>query len=63
MKQRAAMFEMTKSIQTFLSYRSYFPVDPRHNSKINREKLAAWAAEQLKKSLPEATGGLAGRMK
>jgi olefin beta-lactone synthetase len=26
------------------------PVDIRHNSKINREKLAAWAAKQLKRS-------------
>jgi hypothetical protein len=32
------------------------PVDVRHNAKINREKLAAWAAKKLRKSsLPPAT--------
>ena len=35
-------------IQTFLMYdRLWFPTDPRHNSKINREKLAAWADRKL----------------
>ena len=36
----------TIHINTFLKYRS-FPVDPRHNAKINREKLSAWAARIL----------------
>ena len=35
-------------IKTFLMYdRLWFPTDPRHNSKINREKLAAWADRKL----------------
>jgi acyl-CoA synthetase (AMP-forming)/AMP-acid ligase II len=33
----------TMSINLFLCYRN-FPVDIRHNAKINREKLALWAA-------------------
>lgn len=37
----------TKSIQQILFHKS-FPVDIRHNAKIGREKLAAWAAEKLK---------------
>lgn len=39
----------TLTISTFLRYRS-FPVDVRHNAKINREKLAQWAARELNKS-------------
>ena len=38
--------EHTKDIATFL-YHPAFPVDIRHNSKIFREKLAAWAAKEL----------------
>jgi acyl-CoA synthetase (AMP-forming)/AMP-acid ligase II len=38
----AEQFEHTKSIHTFL-LTDCFPMDPRHNSKINREKLAIWA--------------------
>lgn len=34
-------------IKTFLWYHGSFPVDVRHNSKIFREKLAAWADKQL----------------
>jgi len=37
---------MTTSILTVLFHRS-FPVDVRHNVKISRDKLAAWAAECL----------------
>ena len=33
-------------IETVL-YRRSFPVDVRHNAKINREALARWAAEEL----------------
>lgn len=36
----------TKDITTIL-YHPSFPVDIRHNAKINREKLAAWAARKL----------------
>jgi olefin beta-lactone synthetase len=37
----------TKPIRHFLFHPS-FPVDIRHNSKIFREKLAIWAAEELR---------------
>jgi acyl-CoA synthetase (AMP-forming)/AMP-acid ligase II len=37
----------TRAIQTFLVHPA-FPVDVRHNSKIFREKLAAWATRCLK---------------
>ena len=36
----------TKSIRHILFHKS-FPVDIRHNAKIGREKLAAWAADKL----------------
>ena len=36
----------TRAIQTFLFHPS-FPVDVRHNAKIQREKLAAWAEKRL----------------
>ncbi|HTU90022.1 MAG TPA: peptide synthase, partial [Gemmataceae bacterium] len=35
----------TRAIRTILFHPS-FPVDIRHNAKIFREKLAAWAAER-----------------
>jgi acyl-CoA synthetase (AMP-forming)/AMP-acid ligase II len=38
--------ELTRSIEHFLIH-PRFPVDIRHNAKIFREKLAAWAARQL----------------
>nr|WP_306303951.1 AMP-binding protein [Desulfosarcina cetonica] len=38
---------ITEDIQTILFHRA-FPVDIRHNSKIFREKLAVWAAKQLR---------------
>ena len=39
---------VTTPITTFLHYPwSSFPVDVRHNSKIRREELAAWAARKL----------------
>jgi acyl-CoA synthetase (AMP-forming)/AMP-acid ligase II len=59
----AKRFAMTERITIFLRYDRCFPVDPRHNSKINREKLAVWAAEQFKKSPPVATGGLSATIK
>lgn len=38
----------TRDIKTVLFHPS-FPVDIRHNAKINRESLTNWAAEQLRK--------------
>jgi len=38
--------ELTRSIQTIILHRS-LPVDTRHNVKINREKLAVWATDQI----------------
>jgi acyl-coenzyme A synthetase/AMP-(fatty) acid ligase len=38
---------LTEHLDTFL-FRSRFPVDVRHNSKIFREKLAVWAQRKLK---------------
>jgi acyl-CoA synthetase (AMP-forming)/AMP-acid ligase II len=42
-----ASFDHTRSIRKVLFHDS-FPVDVRHNAKIFREKLAVWAAEQLR---------------
>jgi acyl-CoA synthetase (AMP-forming)/AMP-acid ligase II len=36
----------TAKVAHFLRYPKPFPVDIRHNAKIGREKLAAWAAKQ-----------------
>ncbi len=36
----------TANIRTVL-YHPLFPVDVRHNAKINREALALWASRQL----------------
>lgn len=44
-----AQHSHTQTIQTILFYPTSFPVDVRHNAKIQREKLAAWAAERLKR--------------
>ena len=41
-----AAHEHTKTIKTLL-YHPGFPVDIRHNAKISREKLAAWAETRL----------------
>lgn len=38
--------ELTRSIKTVL-FHPKFPVDIRHNAKIFREKLAAWAEERI----------------
>jgi acyl-CoA synthetase (AMP-forming)/AMP-acid ligase II len=43
-----AKHEHTRGITTIL-YHPAFPVDVRHNAKIFREKLAAWAAGRLAK--------------
>jgi olefin beta-lactone synthetase len=42
-------FVHTAKVDTFLVH-PRFPVDIRHNAKIGREKLAAWAQRQLRKS-------------
>ena len=42
----ALRFEHTSQIDRFLFYRGSLPVDVRHNTKINREQLAEWAARQ-----------------
>jgi hypothetical protein len=42
----AAEHEVTRQIKMLLFHPS-LPVDVRHNSKINRELLAQWAARQL----------------
>ena len=39
-------FVHTAKVETFL-FHPGFPVDIRHNAKIGREKLAAWAAKKL----------------
>jgi acyl-coenzyme A synthetase/AMP-(fatty) acid ligase len=43
---RGARFAVTRNIRTVLFHPS-FPVDARHNAKIFREKLAAWATRKL----------------
>jgi hypothetical protein len=48
LRQVAGASELTSSIRHFLIH-PRFPVDIRHNAKIFREKLAAWAARQLPK--------------
>ena len=42
----AKQHDHTKFIDTFLFHQS-FPVDVRHNAKINREELTTWAEGQL----------------
>ncbi|CAN5297298.1 olefin beta-lactone synthetase OleC [soil metagenome] len=52
LQHRSSLFDTTRLITTFLLHTEPFPVDPRHNSKINREKLAVWAAKQLREQKP-----------
>jgi hypothetical protein len=40
--------DCTRAIDTFLRHHG-FPVDIRHNAKINREKLAVWAAGRVRR--------------
>jgi len=47
LRHLGAGFAHTGAIDTFL-FHPRFPVDIRHNAKIGREKLAAWAAGQLR---------------
>jgi acyl-CoA synthetase (AMP-forming)/AMP-acid ligase II len=46
LRARAAAHAHTAGIRRFLCHTA-FPVDIRHNAKIGREKLAAWATHQL----------------
>jgi acyl-CoA synthetase (AMP-forming)/AMP-acid ligase II len=52
-------FVHTAKVETFL-FHPGFPVDIRHNAKIGREKLAAWATLQLGSSPYEGRGRLGG---
>ena len=53
-------FVHAAKIEVFLRYPKPFPVDIRHNAKIGRETLAAWAAKQPLVSSP-CVQGEAGR--
>ncbi|MFF7230197.1 fatty acid CoA ligase family protein [Streptomyces sioyaensis] len=46
LRQLAAGHPQTRRVQDFLRHPA-FPVDPRHNAKIGRERLAHWAGRQL----------------
>ena len=46
LRQIANGFVHTAKVERFLHYPNAFPVDIRHNAKIGREKLAAWATKQ-----------------
>jgi len=52
----AASHELTRNIQIVL-FHAAFPVDIRHNAKIFRERLAAWAARRVKRAALERTEG------
>jgi acyl-CoA synthetase (AMP-forming)/AMP-acid ligase II len=56
---RAADSEMANKIHAIL-FKGKLPVDPRHNSKIERPQLAEWAAQQL--SGRRSRGRRAGRV-
>jgi acyl-CoA synthetase (AMP-forming)/AMP-acid ligase II len=46
----------TAKVDAFLRYPRPFPVDIRHNAKIGRETLAAWAAVRAPSLSPQAKG-------
>ncbi|MFK7985701.1 MAG: fatty acid CoA ligase family protein [Sandaracinaceae bacterium] len=46
LRELAPTVDATRSLDTFLVHPG-FPVDIRHNAKIKREQLAAWAAKEL----------------
>ena len=46
LRSLASEQSMTGEIKDFLFHRK-FPVDPRHNAKIFREKLTMWANNKL----------------
>jgi acyl-CoA synthetase (AMP-forming)/AMP-acid ligase II len=47
LRDLGARVPQTAGIERFLIHPG-FPVDPRHNAKIDREQLAAWAQEKLR---------------
>jgi acyl-CoA synthetase (AMP-forming)/AMP-acid ligase II len=47
LRELAAAQPVTRTLRTFLFHPS-FPVDIRHNAKINREYLARWASSRLR---------------
>jgi acyl-CoA synthetase (AMP-forming)/AMP-acid ligase II len=47
--QLGQAFPLTRSVRTVL-FHPGFPVDSRHNSKIHREELAAWAMQKMQHS-------------
>ncbi|MCU0461427.1 MAG: fatty acid CoA ligase family protein [Bacteroidales bacterium] len=47
LKELGKMCNITKNINDIL-FKKEFPVDPRHNAKIFREKLALWASKKIK---------------
>lgn len=47
LRELGSSFVMTSRITDIL-FKKKFPVDPRHNAKIFREKLALWAAKKIK---------------
>ncbi|MFE3445950.1 fatty acid CoA ligase family protein [Nocardia sp. NPDC059180] len=49
LRSEAPGSELTAAVDDFLIHPA-FPVDIRHNAKIGREKLAVWAAKQLRGS-------------
>ena len=50
-----AEYAHTQPVQDVLFYTGIFPTDVRHNAKIQREKLAVWAAKHLRESLKQKT--------
>jgi len=44
----AQQYEHTRSISDFFFYLKSFPVDIRHNAKINREALSKWAQRKVR---------------
>ena len=60
MRHLADGFVHAAKIEVFLRYPKPFPVDIRHNAKIGRETLTAWAAKQPLVSSP-CVQGEAGR--
>lgn len=53
LKALGAAHEKTRAVATVLFHPS-FPVDIRHNAKINREALRLWAAATLREQAPSA---------
>lgn len=49
LRERGTGFEPTRGIRLFFPHPG-FPVDIRHNAKINREKLAVWVSRQLQRN-------------